>query len=45
MQLTYRGQSYTSSTPAIKATPSQSTAMFMGQPYVRKQYTVARQEA
>ncbi|MFQ4137859.1 DUF4278 domain-containing protein [Nodosilinea sp. PGN35] len=41
MQLTYRGQSYEVSTPAVDATTTGETAMFMGRPYVRRQFAVA----
>jgi hypothetical protein len=44
MQLTYRGQSYETSAPAIEATPSGETATFMGRPYFRKQFTAAQRQ-
>lgn len=44
MQLTYRGQAYEASTPAIEATPSDETATFMGRPYARKQFTVTQRQ-
>ena len=44
MQLTYRGQSYEASTPAIEATPSGEKATFMGRSYARKQFTVIQRQ-
>ena len=44
MQLTYRGQSYEASTPAIDGTPTGETATFMGRPYFRKQFTVTQRQ-
>lgn len=42
MKLTYRGQSYEASTPAIEASSTGEFATFMGRPYARKQFTVAQ---
>ncbi|MBE9109879.1 DUF4278 domain-containing protein [Nodosilinea sp. LEGE 07298] len=42
MQLSFLGKSYEASTPTIEATPSGETAIFMGRPYARKQFTVAQ---
>jgi hypothetical protein len=44
MQLTYRGQSYETSTPAIEVTLTGETGTFMGKPYVRKQFNVAQRQ-
>ena len=44
MQLTYRGQAYEASTPAIEATSSGETATFMGRSYARKQFTVTQRQ-
>jgi hypothetical protein len=44
MQLTYRGQAYETSAPAVEATPSDETATFMGRPYFRKQFTVTQRQ-
>ena len=40
MQLTYRGQSYETSTPAVDAISTGETATFMGRSYFRKQFTM-----
>jgi hypothetical protein len=42
MQLTYRGQAYDLSTPAVEAAPSGETATFLGKSYTRMQFTVAQ---
>ncbi|MGB3310506.1 MAG: DUF4278 domain-containing protein [Nodosilinea sp.] len=44
MQLTYRGQSYETSTPAVDAISTGETATFMGRPYFRKQFTAAQRQ-
>lgn len=44
MQLTYRGQSYETSSPAIDGIPTGETVTFMGCPYARKQFTVAQRQ-
>jgi hypothetical protein len=44
MQLTYRGQAYETSTPAINGTPTGETATFLGRPYARKQFTTAHHQ-
>jgi hypothetical protein len=44
MKLFFLGQSYDASVPAIAATETNETAMFLGQPYVRKQYNVAMRQ-
>jgi hypothetical protein len=44
MQLTYRGQAYNVATPAFNVMPSAETATFLGQPYPRKQFTVAQHQ-
>ena len=40
MQLTYRGQTYETQSPAIEISETQETAAFMGQSYARMQYQV-----
>lgn len=44
MQLTYRGQVYETSAPAVDGTLTGKTATFLGRPYVRKQFTVAQRQ-
>lgn len=44
MQLTYRGQSYEMSAPAIAAVPSDETATFLGRPYARRQFDLAQRQ-
>lgn len=44
MQLTYRGQSYEASTPAVDAISTGETATFMGRFYARKQFTIAQRQ-
>ncbi|HIK44142.1 MAG TPA: DUF4278 domain-containing protein [Leptolyngbyaceae cyanobacterium M65_K2018_010] len=46
MQLSFLGQSYQASTPAIETSLTGETATFLGKPYPRKQYNIThRQEA
>ena len=40
MQLTYRGQTYQTSSPAIEAVSTEEVITYRGQQYVRKQYQV-----
>jgi len=40
MQLSFLGQSYETSMPAIAATTTSETATFLGKSYARKQYPV-----
>ncbi|MEO1070542.1 MAG: DUF4278 domain-containing protein, partial [Cyanobacteria bacterium J06638_6] len=42
MQLTYRGQAYDLSSPAVEATPSGETATFLGKSYTRMRFNVAQ---
>ena len=44
MQLTYRGQAYETSTPAVEAIATGETATFMGRPYARKQFTMTQRQ-
>ena len=44
MQLSFLGNDYTASTPAIEAMPTGETATFMGKPYARKQFTIANRQ-
>lgn len=44
MQLTYRGQSYETSTISVDAVSTSETATFMGRPYTRKQFTIAQRQ-
>ena len=44
MQLSFLGQSYEVSTPAIEATEMNETATFLGKPYARKQYNVHQRQ-
>lgn len=45
MQLSFLGQSYTASSPAIDATATGETGTFMGKPYARKQFNVTQRQA
>ena len=40
MQLSFLGQSYKASTPAIEATETSETLTFRGKSYAQKQYTI-----
>jgi hypothetical protein len=42
MQLSFLGQSYEASIPAITVTETAETATFLGQRYVRKQANISR---
>jgi hypothetical protein len=44
MQLSFLGQSYTTSTPAIEASPTQETAKFLGKSYAKKSFNVAQRQ-
>ena len=44
MQLSFLGQSYEASTPAIEATATNETATFLGKSYARKQYNVSQRQ-
>ena len=44
MKLSFLGQSYEASTPAIEATDMNETATFLGKPYARKQYNVSQRQ-
>ncbi|NMF86618.1 DUF4278 domain-containing protein [Nodosilinea sp. P-1105] len=44
MQLSFLGQPYTASTTVADVLPTGDTAMFMGKPYARKQFTVTRRQ-
>lgn len=44
MQLSFLGQSYAASLPAIAATETPETATFLGQHYVRKQFKVSHRQ-
>lgn len=44
MQLTYRGQAYEVSNPAVDGTPTGETATFMGHLYPRKQFSVTQRQ-
>jgi hypothetical protein len=44
MQLSFLGQSYEASTPAIEPHTTGETATFMGRPYFRKQIAVAHRQ-
>ena len=44
MKLSFLGQSYEASTPAIEATEMSETATFLGKPYARKQYNVSQRQ-
>ena len=45
MQLSFLGQFYSSTGPIIEAQPTDETAVFMGRPYLRKQYRVAQHQS
>lgn len=42
MKLSFLGQSYEASNPAIAVTETSETATFLGKPYARKQYSVSQ---
>ena len=44
MQLSFLGQPYTASTSTAAVIPTEDTAMFMGQRYTRKQFTVTQRQ-
>ena len=44
MQLSFLGQSYEASNPAIEATATNETATFLGESYARKQYNVSQRQ-
>lgn len=44
MKLSFLGKSYDASTPAMDAMPSGETGTFLGQPYAKKQFTVAQRQ-
>ncbi|MEM6838647.1 MAG: DUF4278 domain-containing protein [Cyanobacteria bacterium P01_C01_bin.120] len=44
MKLSFLGQSYEASNPAIEATATTETATFLGKPYARKQYNVSQRQ-
>ncbi len=44
MQLTYRGQSYETSAPAVDEISTGETATFMGRPYFRRQFTITQRQ-
>ncbi|MBE9110543.1 DUF4278 domain-containing protein [Nodosilinea sp. LEGE 07298] len=44
MQLTYRGQSYETSAPAVDAISTGETATFMGRSYFRRQFTITQRQ-
>ena len=44
MKLSFLGQSYNASVPAIEATEMQETATFLGKPYARKQYNIHQRQ-
>ncbi|MEM1280501.1 MAG: DUF4278 domain-containing protein [Cyanobacteria bacterium P01_D01_bin.6] len=44
MQLSFLGQSYNASTPAIEAIATSETATFLGKPYARKQYNIHQRQ-
>jgi len=44
MQLSFLGQSYKASMPAIAAAETTETATFLGKRYVRKQFNVSQRQ-
>ncbi len=44
MKLSFLGQSYEASNPAIEATETSETATFLGKPYARKQFNVHQRQ-
>lgn len=44
MQLSFLGQSYQASLPAITATEMNETATFLGKHYVRKQFNISQRQ-
>ena len=44
MQLSFLGQSYQASIPAVEATETNETATFLGKRYVRKQFSVNQRQ-
>lgn len=42
MKLSFLGQSYEASLPAIEVTETNETATFLGKPYIRKQFNVSQ---
>ncbi|MEM1281455.1 MAG: DUF4278 domain-containing protein [Cyanobacteria bacterium P01_H01_bin.152] len=44
MQLSFLGQSYEASLPAVEATETNETATFLGKRYTRKQFTASQRQ-
>lgn len=44
MQLSFLGQTYEASMPAVEATETQETATFLGKRYVQKQFNVSQRQ-
>ena len=44
MQLSFRGQSYETSTPVIEATETGETGTFLGKQYAKKQFSLSHRQ-